>query len=133
MSVEGTTPGPRAGAAASDDEAGEDEAGGGEAEVEGQAQRRGAPRGLGVKVAEAAAGDMDVAEALAASAEGAAGADLRPRPEGWETWSPNRRAKWRAVLRRTPRKRPGPKGGGAILMEPNIRHLDVTTPLEGYP
>ena len=44
MSVEGTTPGPRAGAAASDDEAGEDEAGGGEAEVEGQGQRRSAPQ-----------------------------------------------------------------------------------------
>jgi hypothetical protein len=39
MRVEGTAPGPRAGAAASDDEAGEDEVGGGEAGVEGQSQR----------------------------------------------------------------------------------------------
>ena len=104
MSVEGTTPGPRAGAAASDDEAGEDEAGGGEAEIKGQGQRRGAPRGLGAEVAEAVAMDIDVAEALEASAESAAGADLRPRPEGWETWSSNRRAKWRAAQRRTQRQ-----------------------------
>ena len=48
--------------------------------MEGQGQRRGVPRGLGAKLAEAAAGDMDVAEAPEASAEGAAGADLRPRP-----------------------------------------------------
>ena len=40
MSVEGTTPGPRAGAAASDDEAGEDEAGSGKAEVGGQCAAR---------------------------------------------------------------------------------------------
>ena len=83
MSAEGTTPGPRAGAAASDDEAGEDEAGGEEAGVEGQRRRNSAPRGLGAEVAEAAAMGMDVAEALEASAESAAGADLRPRPEGW--------------------------------------------------
>ena len=82
MSVEGTTPGPRAGAAASDDEAGEDEAGGGEAGAEGQSRRSSAPRGLGAEAAEAAAGDVDVAEALEAGEESAAGADLRPRPEG---------------------------------------------------
>ena len=42
--------------------------------------------GLDAETAEAGAGDMDVAEALEASADSAAGADLRPRPEGWETW-----------------------------------------------
>ena len=94
MSVEGNTPGPRAGAAASDDEAGEDEAGGGEAGVEGRSQRRSAPRGLSTEAAEAGAGDMDVAEALEAGAESVAGAGSRPRPEGWETWSRNRKRKW---------------------------------------
>ena len=78
MSVEGSTPGPRAGAAASDDEAGEDEAEGGEAGAEGQSQRRSAPREHGAEAAEAGTGDMDVAEALEASAESAAGADSRP-------------------------------------------------------
>ena len=104
MSVEGTTPGPRAGAAASNDEAGAAEAGGGEEEVDGQCQRRSAPRGLGAEAAEAAAGDMDVAEALEAGAESAAGADLRPKPEGWETWSRNRQMKWKAAERRQKRK-----------------------------
>ena len=41
----------------SDNEAGEDEAGGGEAGVEGQGQRRSAPRGLSTEAAEAGAGD----------------------------------------------------------------------------
>ena len=81
MSVEGTTPAPRAGAAASDDEASEDEAGGGEAEVEGQDQRRSAPRGLSAEAAEAGAGDMDVAEAPEACAESAAGASSRNTPK----------------------------------------------------
>ena len=104
MSVEGTTPGPRAGAAASDDEAGEDKAGGGEAGVEGKGQRRSAPRGLGAEVAEAAAGGMDVAEALEASAESAASADLRPRPEGWETWSRNQKQRWTTIQKRKQHK-----------------------------
>ena len=104
MSVEGTTPGPRAGAAASDDEAGEDEAGGGEAEVEGQSQRRSAPRGLGAEAAEAAAWDMDVAEALEASAESAAGVVLRPRPADWATRTRNQRRKLLAAQRKTQRK-----------------------------
>ena len=108
MSVEGTTPGPRAGAAASDDEAGEDEAGGGEAGVEGQSQRRSAPRGHGAEAAEAAAGDMDVAEALEASAESAAGAGSRPRSEGWETWSRNRKLRWNKTQNRKQRKGQGP-------------------------
>ena len=85
MSVEGTTPGPRAGAAASDDKAGKDEAGGGEAGVEGQRRRNSAPRGLGAEAAEAAAGDMDVAEAPEASGAGAASMGRRPKPPGWET------------------------------------------------
>ena len=50
MNAEGTTPGPRAGGAESDDEAGEDEVGGGEAEVKGQGRRRSAPRGLGPRM-----------------------------------------------------------------------------------
>ena len=83
MSVEGTMPGPHAGAAASDDEEGEDEAGGGEAGVEGQRQRSSAPRELGAEAAEAGAGDMDIAETLEAGGESAAGAGSRPRPEGW--------------------------------------------------
>ena len=104
MSVEGTTPGPRAGAAASDDEAGEDEAGGGEAGAEGQSQRRSAPRELGAEAAEAGAGDMDVAEALEASAERADGAGSQPRPDGWASWSRDQRKKWRAVQKRKQRK-----------------------------
>ena len=87
MSVEGTTPGPRAGAAASDDEAGEDEAGGGEAGVEGQSQRRSAPRGHSAEAAKAGAGDMDDAEALEVGAESVAGAGSRPKPAGWDTWT----------------------------------------------
>ena len=104
MSVEGTTPGPRAGAAASDDEAGEFEAGGGEAGVGGQGQRSSAPRGLGAEVAEAAAGDMDVAEVLEASAESAAGADLRQRLEGWETWTWRQRKHWNVYQNKKQRK-----------------------------
>ena len=66
-----------------------------------------APHGLDAETAEtakAAAGDMDVAEALEASAESAAGADLRPRPEGWETWSRNRKRKWTERENRNQRK-----------------------------
>ena len=92
MSVEGTTPGPRAGAAASDDEEGEDEAGGGEAGVEGQRQRSNAPRELGAEAAEAGAGDMD--EALEASAESAAGAGSRPKPADWKAMTRNQRKNW---------------------------------------
>ena len=80
MSAEGTTPGPRAGAAASDDEEGVDEAGGGEAGVEGQRQRSSTPRELGAEAVEAAAEDMD--EALEASTERAAGANSQPRSGG---------------------------------------------------
>jgi len=112
MSVEGTTPGPRAGAAASDDEAGEDEAGEGEAEVEGQGQRRGAPRGLGAEVAEADAKGMDVAEALEASADNAAGVGSRGDPAEWATWSKSRRENWHKTQKRKQKRGgPGPAGG----------------------
>jgi hypothetical protein len=104
MSVEGTTPGPRAGAAASDDEAGEDEAGGGEAGAGGQSQQLSAPRGLGAEAAEAAARDMDVAEALEASAESAAGAGSRLRPAGRETWSRPQKRQRAAIQKRKQHK-----------------------------
>ena len=104
MSVAGTTPGPRAGAAASDDEAGVDEAERGETEAKGPGQRGSAPRGLGAEAAEADAEGMDVAEALEASAESAAGEDLRPRPEGWETWPRSRKKKWAAFQKSKQRK-----------------------------
>jgi hypothetical protein len=109
MSAEGATPGPRAGAAASDDEADEEEAGGGEAGVDGQSQRRSAPCGLGAEAAEAAVGDMDVAEALEASAESAAGAGSRPRPDGWETWSSSKKAHWRRKRARMQQQDTGPE------------------------
>ena len=76
--------------------------------MEGQSQRSSAPRGHGAEAAEAAAGDMDVAEALEASAESAAGADLRPRPPGWETWSRSRRGRWNKTQNRNQHKGPGP-------------------------
>ena len=101
MSVEGTTPGPRAGAAASDDEAGEDEAGGGEAGVEGQSQWRSAPRGLGAEAAEAAAGDMDVVEALEAGAESASS---RPKPADWDAMTQNQKKNWNKAQRKKQRK-----------------------------
>ena len=104
MSVEGTTPGPRAGAAASDDEAGEDEAGGGEAEVEGQGQRRGAPHELGAEAAEAAAGDMDIAEAPEAGAESVADVVLRPRPADWEAMTRNQKQRWTTIQKRKQHK-----------------------------
>ena len=72
--------------------------------MEGQSQRSSAPRGLGEDAAEAAAGDMDVAEALDASAESAAGADLRPKPEGWEAWSRNQKRLWSKNQRNKKRK-----------------------------
>ena len=102
MSVEGTPPGPRAGAAASDDEAGEDEAGGGGAGVAGQRQRSSTPRELGAEAVEAAAEDMD--EALEASAKSAAGAGSRPRPDGWALWTRNQQKNWRAVQKKKQRK-----------------------------
>ena len=102
MRGEGTPPGPRAGAAASDDETGEDEAGGGEAGVEGQRQRSSAPRERGAEAVEAGAGDMD--EALEASAESAAGAGSHLRPEGWKTWTRNQQKNWRAVQKKKHRK-----------------------------
>ena len=70
--------------------------------MEGQGQRRSAPRGLSAEAAEAGAGDMDVAEALEAGAESAAGASSRP--VGWESWSRDRRKKWRAVQKKKQRK-----------------------------
>ena len=51
--------------------------------MEGQRQRSSAPRELGAEAAEAGVGDMDLAETRKASAETAAGAGSRPRPEGW--------------------------------------------------
>ncbi len=48
----------------------------------GQNQRSTAPRGFGVATAEAAAGGMDIAEALEASGESEVDAGSRPRPEG---------------------------------------------------
>ena len=104
----GTTPGPRAGAAASDDEAGENEARGGEAGAEGQSQRRSAPRGLSAEAAEAGAGDMDVAEALEAGAESAAGASRRPKPAGWDTWTRRQKSRWNTAQNKKQRKGPGP-------------------------
>ena len=56
----------------------------------GQSQRSSAQRGLGAEAAEAAAGDMDVAEALEAGAESAAGAGLQPRPDDWASWTRNK-------------------------------------------
>ena len=47
---------------------------------------------------------MDVAEALEVSAESAAGADLRPRPEGWETWTWRQRKHWNAYQKKKQRK-----------------------------
>ena len=94
MSVEGTAPGPRA---ASDDEAGEDEAGRGEAEVEGQSQRRGAPCGLSAESAEAGAGDMDVAEAPEATTDGVS---PRPKPSDWATRTPNQKKNWNRAQRK---------------------------------
>ena len=47
---------------------------------------------------------MDVAEALEASAESAAGADLRSRPEGWETWSRKQKTNWNTAQRKKKRK-----------------------------
>ncbi len=82
----------RAGAAASDDEAGEDEAGGGEAGAEGQSRRRSAPRGL----------------------------NARPRKPAPETWMSRRR--WRPARRARPARdrsrdrkagRHGREAGGA--------------------
>ena len=109
MSVEGTTPGPRAEAAASDDGAGEAEAGGGGAGVEGQRQRSSGPRERGAEAVNASTGDMDVAEALEAGAESAAGASSRPRPVGWETWSRRRKQNWTANQKRLKhQRRPGP-------------------------
>ena len=72
--------------------------------MEGQSQRRGAPRGLGAAAAGTDAKGMDVAEALEVSAESAAGADLRPRPAGWETWTRNQRRSWLAAQRKKQRK-----------------------------
>ena len=109
-SVEGTTPGPRAGAAASDDEAGEDEVGGGEAGVEGQSQRRRAPRGLGAEAAEAGAGDMDVAEALEDGAESAADPNSQPRPVDWGAMTRNQKTRWRKTQNRKHHTGPGSKG-----------------------
>ena len=102
MSVEGTTPGPRAGAAASDDEEGEDEAGGGEAGVEGQRQRSSTPRELGAEAVEAAAEDMD--EALEASAESAAGAGSQPKPADWDEMTPNQKKKWNTAQKKKQQK-----------------------------
>ena len=72
--------------------------------MEGQSLRRSAPRGLSAEGAEAGAGDMDVAEALEASAESAAGAGSRPRPEGWEAWSRNQKRLWSKNQRNKKRK-----------------------------
>ncbi len=78
--------------------------------MEGQSQRRSAPRGLSVEAAEADAEDMDakvkkdVAEALEASAESAAGAGMRTRPNGWASWTRNQRKNWLAAKRKKQRK-----------------------------
>ncbi len=70
--------------------------------MEGQSQRRSAPRGLSAEAAEADPGDMDVAEALEAGAESAAGASSWPK--GWASWSRYRKKKWRAVQSKKQRK-----------------------------
>ncbi len=91
---------PRTGTARSDEGAGKDEAGGGEATGDGKNQRSSAPRGLSAEAAEAAAGDMDIAEAPEASAESAADAGSRPRPDGWASWTRNQRKIWLAAQRK---------------------------------
>ena len=75
--------------------------------MEGQGQRSRAPRGLRAEAAEADAKGMDLAEALEASVESAALADLRPRPPGWETWSRSRRGRWNKTQNRNQHKGPG--------------------------
>ena len=82
----------------------EDEAGEGEAGVEGQGQRRSAPCGLSAEAAEAGAGDMDVAEALEAGAESGAGAGPQLKPSDWEKRTPNQKKKWHAAQRKQQRK-----------------------------
>ena len=70
--------------------------------MEGQRQRSSTPRELGAEAVEAAAEDMD--EALEASAESAAGAGSRPKPEGWETWTRRQRKLWNAYQKNKKRK-----------------------------
>ena len=84
----------------SDNRAGRDEAGGGEARGGGQNQRSTAPCGLGAEAAEAAAGGMDIAEALEASAESVAGAGSRPKPGDWATRTPNQKKNWNRAQRK---------------------------------
>ena len=66
--------------------------------MDGQRQRRSAPRELGAEAAEAAAEDMD--ETLEASAESAAGAGPRLLPSDWATRTRNQRKKWLAAQRK---------------------------------
>ena len=80
--------------------------------MEGQGQRSSASRGLGAETAETASGDMDVAEALEASADSAACASLRVDSEEWATWSKSRRDNWHKTKKRKQKKgSPGPAGG----------------------
>ncbi len=72
--------------------------------MKSQGQRRSAPCGLSAEAAKAGAGDMDVAEALEAGAESAAGASSRPRPAGWASWTRNQQKNWRAVQKKKQRK-----------------------------
>ena len=68
--------------------------------MEGQSQRRSAPRGLSAEAAEAGAGDMFMAAALGACAESAAGAGTQPKPSDCEARTPNQKKKWHAAQRK---------------------------------
>ena len=66
--------------------------------MEGQGQRRSAPRGLSAEAAKAGAGHMDDAEALEA------GAGSRLRPADWGAMTRNQRKHWTKAQRKLQRK-----------------------------